>query len=94
MKPQSVATFFESFRKDRQLFLDLIRFYDGDNRGRITHEPKETLDQTLLLELFDAIVAYSPKDWIASQKQPPRGEVIAQHVHNHNIHLVKHYFKK
>jgi tRNA nucleotidyltransferase (CCA-adding enzyme) len=91
MKPTKIATFFEEFKKDRDLLINLIEFADADNLGRITSEKKETLDKEKLLALFDDIANYSPKEWIESQEDVS-SENIKQHIHKKNIEFVKKYF--
>ncbi len=92
MRAAKVATFFESFKKDRALLLELLRFNEADNLGRITHYHKVPLENETILNTFDAIASYSPKSWIATQHNPPSGEAIAQHVHHYNIAAVERWF--
>lgn len=87
-----LATFFESFKRDRELFCDLLHFFDADNHGRITDAPKEALEEEKLLKIFDMISAYSPKEWINSQETPPQGEAISQHIHAYNISIIKKWW--
>jgi len=89
MKPQKIATFFESFKKDRELLCALLDFYDADNNGRVTEVCKEELDRGVIFEIFEAISSYSPKDWIEAHEMPPSGEAIRQHIHLQNIEFVK-----
>ncbi|MBL6969859.1 MAG: polynucleotide adenylyltransferase [Campylobacterales bacterium] len=96
MKASKIATFFESFRKDRQLLIDLIIIANADNQGRIAIDTTENLDEELLLNIFDDIAQYSPKAWIDIQykkSKVPEPEVIKQHIHNYNIGIVKKYLK-
>ncbi len=96
MKASKIATFFESFRKDRQLLIDLIIIANADNQGRIAIDTTENLDEELLLNIFDDIAQYSPKAWIDIQgkkSKSPEPEVIKQHIHNYNIDIVKKYLK-
>lgn len=92
MKPSKIATFFESFRRDREALLALLAFYDADNKGRITNEPTEELGIEAILDAFDAISSYSPKEWIDSAKTPPSAEAIKGHIHKVNIELVNGIF--
>ena len=89
MSAKKLATFLESFKKDKQLLEDLIKLYKVDNQERETLYEKEKLDFTKVLKIFDMISEYSPKKWISEQKEPPKGEVIAMHIHNKNISFVK-----
>lgn len=89
MKPQKIATFFESFKKDKTLLEDLLYFYNADNEGRITNEEKEPLNKELILRIFDNISSFSPKKWIDGQENRPSGEAIKQFVHKTNISIVK-----
>jgi tRNA nucleotidyltransferase (CCA-adding enzyme) len=89
MSANKVASFFESFKKDRTLLVDLLRFYRADNEGRITFEPKESLDEERILRTFEAIASYSPQEWIKTHEKPPSNEAIKQHVHAKNIAFVK-----
>lgn len=94
MKPSKIATFFESFRKDRKLMEDLITFGDADNQGRICFKEKTNLDRELILNIFDEIANYSPKTWIDSQeKEDLSANAIKQHIHNYNTSIVKKYIK-
>lgn len=89
MKPNKIASFFESFKKDRELFLSLLRFKEADNTGRICNKPKEPIEQEKLLFVFDKISEYSPKEWMKSQTKEINGEEISIHIHNHNITMIK-----
>jgi len=96
MKASKIATFFESFRKDRQLLIDLIIIANADNQGRIAIDTTKNLDEELLLNIFDDIAQYSPKAWIDIQckkSKVPEPEVIKQHIHSYNIDIVKKYLK-
>ncbi len=95
MKPSKIATFFESFRKDRQLLIDLITIANADNQGRIClEELPQNLNEELILNIFDDISSYSPKQWIDScQKDNLSPDAIKQHIHNYNISIVKKYIK-
>ena len=88
MKATKIATFYESFRKDRELFENLIEFANADNQGRICLTTKESLPKDKLLLVFDTISSYSPKDWIDSQEDVS-GDMIKQHIHRYNIEVVK-----
>jgi len=94
MRPHKIASFFESFRRDRELLEALLLFYDADNNGRICDCEKEDLDREKILKTFDTISAYSPKEWISTQENPPSGEAIATHIHTVNTEIVKGFFKK
>lgn len=88
MNYKTVATFFEEFKKDRDLFEDLLIFADADASGRIGQK-KESLNETILLIIFDKISEYSPISWIKEQKNKPSGDKIKQHIHRVNIDIVK-----
>jgi tRNA nucleotidyltransferase (CCA-adding enzyme) len=92
MKPSTVATFFEKFRKDKTLLMDLLIFKEADSNGRITKEPKTSFDEDKVFKTFDAICSYSPKEWIDLQNERPKPDVIVQHIHKQNIGFVKKYF--
>lgn len=92
MKSSKIATFFESFRKDRKLLEELITFSDADNQGRICIKEKENLDRKLILSIFDDISNYSPKQWIdAQEKEELSANAIKQHLHDYNTSIVKKY---
>jgi len=95
MKSSKIASFFEQFRKNRKLFEDLITFADADNQGRICFEDKKNLSKQMLMDIFDNISMYSPKQWIENQdKDEVSNEAIKQHIHKYNISVVKKYFKQ
>jgi tRNA nucleotidyltransferase (CCA-adding enzyme) len=94
MRASKIATFFEQFKKDRGLLLELLRFNEGDNLGRITDNPKVLLDTEMILKIFDGIASYSPKNWIDNQADKPSGVAIAQHVHKYNIGVVTEMMNK
>jgi tRNA nucleotidyltransferase (CCA-adding enzyme) len=89
MKPAKVASFYESFKGDKELFIALLRFKEADNNGRVCDEAKLPLDQEKLLMVFDKITKYSPKEWIKAQKVQPSGEQISEHIHKNNINIIK-----
>ncbi len=90
MKTKTVATFFKEYRKDRELFEAQLRFAKADTNDRIGIE-KEILNEELLLNIFDKISSYSPKNWIVNQEKEPNGITIKQHIHRVNINIVKEY---
>ncbi len=95
MKASKIASFFEQFRKDKKLFEDLIVFSDADNEGRICLKDKHFLPKEMLLNIFDKISTYSPKQWIDEQdKEDVSNEAIKQHIHKYNIGIVKKNFKQ
>ncbi|MCK5293551.1 MAG: polynucleotide adenylyltransferase [Arcobacteraceae bacterium] len=87
MNSKTIATFFENYRKDRELFVSQLIFAKADTNGRIGESKKE-LDEAPLLDIFDKIARYSPKTWIDSRKNSPNGETIKQHIHRVNIKIV------
>jgi tRNA nucleotidyltransferase (CCA-adding enzyme) len=92
MKAKKIATFFEKFRKKKDLMKMLIRFKEADNLGRITENPKTSLDKEKLLKTLDNIASYSPKAWIDSLDKKPNTEQIKQHIHKKNIEIVQNIF--
>lgn len=92
MKATKIAIFFEEFKKDRELFINLIEFANADNLGRITNEKKVSLDKEKLLALFDDISSYSPTKWLENQEDKINGDKIKQHIHQKNIEFVKRHF--
>lgn len=95
MKASKIAGFFEHFRKDKNLFGNLITLADADNQGRICLKDKHNLPKQMLLDIFDKISTYSPKQWIDEQdKEEVSHEAIKQHIHKYNIIIVKKNFKE
>ena len=92
MRASKVATFFEGFKKDKTLLLELLQLNRADNLGRISDEAKQDIDKETIVSTFEAIASYSPKAWINAQENTPNGEAIAQHVHKHNIGIVEQLF--
>ena len=90
MRANKIATFFESYNKNKELFLAQIIFAKADNEGRIGIK-KENLHKDKLLQIFDEISAYSPKKWI-DENNITNGKVIKQHIHRVNINIVKRLF--
>ena len=88
MKASKIATFFESYRKDKELFEAQLIFARADSKGRIS-DIKEFLDEKILKNIFDDISKYSPLLWIQSQENKPSGNAIKQHIHNMNILIIK-----
>ena len=94
MRSKKIALFLESFRKDKSLFLDLIKFCQADNNGRKTNQKKEpNFPSQDLIEVFDKIASYSPRSWIKMQKKPPSPETIKQHIHKRNIEFVESFLR-
>jgi len=91
MNPKTIATFFEEYRKDKELFENQLIFAKADANGRVG-ESKEELDEDMLLEVFDKIAEYSPVFWIESQENEPNGETIKQHIHRINIKIIKELY--
>ena len=91
MRSAKLATFFESFKKDRELLITLLKFKDADNKGRISDVAKQNSDYSMILKTFDAIATYSPKEWIDSQEKEIKTDAIVQHIHKQNIEYVKKY---
>jgi len=87
MKVTTKAKFFESYKKDKELFKDQLIFAKADTLGRISID-KKLLDEKALLDIFDTISAYSPLHWIQEQTSTPNGETIKQHIHRVNINII------
>lgn len=92
MSVYQIADFFESFKKDETLLIELIRFKRADDQGRFTDVPRPEIWERALFKTFDAISAYTPKAWIESQVQTPDGRAVALHVHLQNIEIIKRTF--
>jgi len=92
MSVYHIADFFESLNKDETLLEELIRFKRADDQGRFTDVPRPEICERALLKTFDAICAYNPRKWIASQPQTPDAKAVALHVHLQNIEIVKRTF--
>ncbi len=96
MSSAKFALFIESFRKNRELFINMIQFSNADIRGRISIY-KEPINKNYLLKIFDDISKYSPKDWCEQQnmekKKELSGETIKQHIHKFNIGIITKYRK-
>lgn len=90
MRANKIATFFETYKKDKELFISQLIFARADTNGRISIIKKHINDD-VLLEIFDKISKYSPLKWINEQENKPSGEVIKQHIHNMNIYIIKKY---
>jgi len=91
MRIKKIASFFEEYRKDRELFENQLIFGKADTNGRIGECTKE-LDEEMLFKIFDAISEYSPKVWIENQENKPNGETIKQHIHRINIKIIKELY--
>jgi len=87
MRVNKIASFFESYKKDRELFNAQLIFAKADTLGRIGID-KKILNNQKLLTIFDKIANYSPSNWIKEQKKPPKGETIKQHIHKMNIKII------
>jgi tRNA nucleotidyltransferase (CCA-adding enzyme) len=90
MKANTIATFFEQYKKDKELFIAQLHFAKADNDGRIGIKTK-VIDNEKLLLIFDKISTYSPKKWIDEQTNILSGEKIKQHIHSINISIVNKY---
>ncbi|UFS61721.1 polynucleotide adenylyltransferase [Sulfurimonas sp. HSL-3221] len=87
-----ITDFFERFDKDEMLLEALIRFKRADDQGRFTDVPRPAIWDRAILKTFDAITAYDPAKWIASQAEKPDDKAIALHMHLHNVEVVKRTF--
>jgi tRNA nucleotidyltransferase (CCA-adding enzyme) len=88
MKTNTKARFFEEYKNDRELFNMQLIFANADNSSRIGIY-KKPLNEKLLLDIFDTISKYSPKQWIDKQIATVSGLAIKQHIHNVNINIIK-----
>ena len=106
MKATKFATFIESFKKNRKLFEDLIIFTNADSKCSLGIYT-QPINDNFLLQIFDEISNYSPKDWIKQQNEHKQsflenklkekkltGKSIKQHIHKFNINIVKKYTDK
>jgi hypothetical protein len=87
MSIKKIATFFQEYRKDIELFQAQLIFAKADTNGRISTD-KKYLNEKLLLTIFEKIAQYSPTLWISNQKHQPNGNTIKQHIHRVNIEIV------
>ncbi|MBD3840674.1 MAG: polynucleotide adenylyltransferase [Campylobacterales bacterium] len=95
MKASKIATFFESFRKRKDLLIDLLDLHDCDNHGRICFKPITNLDRKKIINTFDAINNYKVQHWLDTFDSRPSNEAIAQHIHKTNIVIInKVFFQK
>ena len=79
MSEDNIASFFESYKKNKDLF---------ENQLIFAKVSLHIIDEKILLELFDKISQYSPISWIQTQKHRPTGEQIKKHIHSININYV------
>jgi len=93
MRANKVANFLENFKGKRELLFVLLRFKEADDTGRITQMKKVCIEREKLLQTFEKISSYSPKEWIDSQINQVTNLQIKQHVHNKNIAFVKETYK-
>ncbi len=91
MRITKIAKFFKSLKKDRELLINLIKFYNADNLGRISTMKKELLNSAIILNIFDEIYSYSPKDWISTQNIKLSGNQIKEHIHNITISIINKF---
>jgi tRNA nucleotidyltransferase (CCA-adding enzyme) len=89
MKLSKKASFIESFKKNRDIFEQLLIFAKADSNGRITNEKIKDLDESLLLKVFDEVSSYSPKNWIEQQTKKPNGQTIKNHIHRVNMNMIR-----
>ncbi|MCI7047187.1 polynucleotide adenylyltransferase [Helicobacter sp.] len=91
MRPSKILDFFHSFKGDKALLLDQIRFFEADYKGRISQVKSTTLESKKIIELFSQINSYSPKEWIQSQKSKPNGNQIKDHIQKAKINLISSF---
>ena len=84
MTLEAIAIFFESYKKDKELFIAQIILVKADKTKSIDY-----FDEELLLNIFDKISKYSPKKWIDLQEKVPSGESIKDHIHSTNLSYIK-----
>lgn len=94
MRVSKVVQFFKSFKRDRELLIDLLEFYDADNGGRFMDIEKEELDKGKILLAFDEISSYSPKAWMESRGSIPSKECIIDHIQKQNRKVIIQIFKE
>lgn len=89
---ENIASFFQSYNKNRELFINQIVFVEAKIKT-LPKSSSQQLEKDKLLYIFDTISSYSPKKWIEQQKlkksvQNVSGEQIKQHIHHHNIAVI------
>ncbi|EES90030.1 polynucleotide adenylyltransferase [Helicobacter canadensis] len=91
MHPSKILDFFHSFKGDKTLLLDQIRFFEADYKRCISQAQYTTLESKKIIELFSQINSYSPKEWIQSQKSKPNGNQIKDHIQKAKINLISSF---
>ena len=89
MKPNKIATFLESYRKDVLLLENQIKLGIADSLGRITKINKKIDSLDTLLVSLKEIASYSPVKWINEQENRPSSLGIKNHIHRVNINIIK-----
>ncbi|TLD81239.1 HD domain-containing protein [Helicobacter sp. MIT 11-5569] len=93
MRASKCVAFFESFKRDSLLLSLQILLLFADRNGRTSLKPQH-LDsnfKSTLLQTFDALNAYSPKEWIAQNK--PSKNAIKIHVLREKIKIIKQFLR-
>ncbi len=88
IKIDEIALLFESYRKNKELFLSQLTFTNV--YLKITKENK-TLDDKMLLLIFDKISNYSPFKWI-KENNIKDGKLIKSHIHKVNQEIIGKLF--
>ena len=83
---EEIASFFESFRKNKTLLNEMILF-------NTIYIKNQNINKKLLNNVFDKILEYSPISWINEQKTIPKGNKIKEHIHKENIEIIRYNFK-
>ena len=94
MTPKKIASFIESFGRDSELLQNSIKLAHFDDQGRTTLTEAKTIQGKELRTVHLCVIDYSPVAWISRQTKQPSGDAIKQHIHNHNIRLVKEVFNR
>ncbi|MBX7490998.1 HD domain-containing protein [Helicobacter turcicus] len=94
MRPAKCVAFFESYKKDSTLLELQITLLLADKQGSISFEAQQKFSdsnffavRTMLLNAFKALLAYSPKEWIAQNTPSP--SAIKAHILKEKIRILK-----
>lgn len=94
LKLTKQVKFFDTYKRNKQLLVEQINLFNLDSKHRNTIEASKRTNLNLLplIEIFNSLLEYSPKQWIDSFTTKPKVEHIKQKILSDKSNIIKDFY--
>lgn len=95
LETDSILSWIKSFRNDKTLLKMVLDFnkYVVSNERAYHNTLTEEIESKSVIDIFNTIANYSPKEWIESSLTKPSNQEISKHLQSYNVQVVYRYKK-